>query len=277
MRAAWGPAICSWWRARRRRCVSTGGWRRCRAATSSMATTSCRRCCRRCRRTPGRRSSRAGAADARLRAGVGRFRVNVHRERGRAAAAIRVLPLRPPRLATLNLPAGVEQLSRIPRGLVLVGGATGVGKTTTLAAIVDEINRRDREAHRHHRRSGRVRAPARRVDRRARRDRHRRDGFPDGAAGRGAPGAGRDRRRRDARPRDDADRAGRRRDRARRLLERAHHRRGLDRGAHRRRVPGGAPADDPPGAGDGAGRDLHPDAGPDVAAAGWCRPASCWS
>jgi twitching motility protein PilT len=86
------------------------------------------------------------AVDARLRVGSGRFRVNLHRERGRAAAAIRVLPPHPPQLATLNLPPGVEALSRLPRGLVLVGGATGTGKTTTVAAFVDEINRRD---HKH--------------------------------------------------------------------------------------------------------------------------------
>lgn len=91
-----------------------------------------------------RRAYREGrAVDARLRVEAGRFRVNMHRERGRAAAAIRVLPDAPPRLSTLNLPAGVEALSQLPRGLVLVGGATGVGKTTTLAALVDEINRRD--------------------------------------------------------------------------------------------------------------------------------------
>jgi twitching motility protein PilT len=53
------------------------------------------------------------------------------------------LPVKVPALASLNLPPGTEQLSRIPRGLVVVGGATGSGKTTTLAAIVDEINRRD--------------------------------------------------------------------------------------------------------------------------------------
>ena len=92
------------------------------------------------------RAFQAGAAvDARLRAGAGRFRVNLHRERGRAAAAIRVLPPHPPRLAALNLPPGVEALSRLARGLVLVGGATGTGKTTTMAAFVDEINRRDRK------------------------------------------------------------------------------------------------------------------------------------
>ena len=85
------------------------------------------------------------SADARLQVGGGRFRVNLHRERGRAAAAIRVLPAQPPQLAALNLPPGVEALSRLPRGLVLVGGATGTGKTTTLAAFVDEINRRDRK------------------------------------------------------------------------------------------------------------------------------------
>jgi twitching motility protein PilT len=86
-------------------------------------------------------------ADASLQvSGLGRFRVNLHRERGRAAAAIRSLPSRPPRLADLNLPPSVEHLTRLPRGLVLIGGPTGAGKSTTLAAIVDEINRRD---HRH--------------------------------------------------------------------------------------------------------------------------------
>ena len=75
---------------------------------------------------------------------LGRFRINLHHERGRPAATIRVLPTRVPRLSSLNLPAGVELLSRIPHGLVLIGGATGSGKSTTLAAIVHEINRRDR-------------------------------------------------------------------------------------------------------------------------------------
>lgn len=86
----------------------------------------------------------SGTADASRRvAGVGRFRINVHRERGRAAATIRMIPSRVPTLASLDLPPGSEALSRIPRGLVIVGGATGSGKTTTVAAIVDEINRRD--------------------------------------------------------------------------------------------------------------------------------------
>ena len=86
----------------------------------------------------------ARIADASFRlAGVGRFRINLHRERGRAGAAVRLLPTRVPRLASLNLPGSVELLAQLPRGLVLVGGPTGSGKTTTLAALVDEINRRD--------------------------------------------------------------------------------------------------------------------------------------
>jgi twitching motility protein PilT len=85
-----------------------------------------------------------GIADAARRVqGVGRFRINLHRERGRAAATIRMLPARVPTLASLDLPAGTESLARLPRGLVLVGGATGSGKTTTLAALVDDINRRE--------------------------------------------------------------------------------------------------------------------------------------
>jgi twitching motility protein PilT len=85
-----------------------------------------------------------GIADGSFRiAGIGRFRINLHRERGRAAAALRALPVRVPRLASLGLPPTDEALTQLPRGLVLIGGPTGSGKTTTLAAIVEEINRRD--------------------------------------------------------------------------------------------------------------------------------------
>jgi twitching motility protein PilT len=85
-----------------------------------------------------------GVTDASLRlAGLGRFRVNLHRERGRPAAAVRVLPARVPALSELALPPEVNALSTLTRGLVLVGGATGSGKTTTVAALVGEINRRD--------------------------------------------------------------------------------------------------------------------------------------
>ena len=87
------------------------------------------------------RNARIADASYRL-IGLGRFRINLHRERGRAAAAVRMLPSRVPRLSTLDLPPQVELLAQLPRGLVLIGGPTGSGKTTTLAALVEEINRR---------------------------------------------------------------------------------------------------------------------------------------
>lgn len=76
-------------------------------------------------------------------AGVGRFRINLHRERSLAAAAIRALPPRIPSLSELRLPPVVEALSRLSRGLVLVGGPAGSGKSTTLAALIDLINQRE--------------------------------------------------------------------------------------------------------------------------------------
>ena len=85
-----------------------------------------------------------GIADSSYRAdGLGRFRINLHRERGRAAATVRALPSRVPLLEELHLPAGVGALATLQRGLVIIGGATGSGKSTTLAALVNEINQRD--------------------------------------------------------------------------------------------------------------------------------------
>lgn len=85
-----------------------------------------------------------GIADSSYRVeGLGRFRINLHRERGRAAATIRALPSKVPSLDELHLPAGVNALAGLQRGLVIIGGATGSGKTTTLAALVNEINQRD--------------------------------------------------------------------------------------------------------------------------------------
>jgi twitching motility protein PilT len=75
--------------------------------------------------------------------GLGRFRINLHRERGLAAATVRALPSKVPALEELHLPAGVAALARLQRGLVIIGGATGSGKTTTLAALVNEINQRE--------------------------------------------------------------------------------------------------------------------------------------
>lgn len=93
-----------------------------------------------------RRFREGGIVDGSLRAsGHRRFRINLHRERGRAAACIRALPAVVPRLADLHFPLPIDVLTTLKRGLVLVCGPTGSGKSTTVAAIVNEISRRERQ------------------------------------------------------------------------------------------------------------------------------------
>jgi twitching motility protein PilT len=74
-------------------------------------------------------------------AGIGRFRTNVYMQRGAVGAAIRVIPYEIAGFEELGLPADVcKRLCDVPRGLVLVTGATGSGKSTTLASMIDYIN-----------------------------------------------------------------------------------------------------------------------------------------
>ena len=68
--------------------------------------------------------------------GLARFRCNVYRQRGAVAAAIRVIPVKIRGFDELGLPAIVEQMAERPKGLILVTGPTGSGKSTTLAAMV---------------------------------------------------------------------------------------------------------------------------------------------
>jgi twitching motility protein PilT len=72
--------------------------------------------------------------------GIGRFRVNVYQQRGSLCYAMRAIPYQARTIAELNLPAVLEEISMKPRGLILVTGVTGSGKSTALAAMVQHIN-----------------------------------------------------------------------------------------------------------------------------------------
>ncbi len=74
-----------------------------------------------------------------------RFRVNGFRQRGSISFAFRVIPKHVPSFEELRLPKGAQRLAQEHRGLVLVTGATGSGKTTTLAAVIDHVNRTRRQ------------------------------------------------------------------------------------------------------------------------------------
>src|SRR5262245_37484903 len=72
--------------------------------------------------------------------GIGRFRVNVYQQRGSLCYAMRAIPYQARTIPELNLPPVLEEISMKPRGLVLVTGVTGSGKSTALAAMLQHIN-----------------------------------------------------------------------------------------------------------------------------------------
>ena len=78
--------------------------------------------------------------------GVGRYRVNAYKQRGSYGMALRIIPMEIPTMDFLGLPTIVGELAKLPRGLILVTGPTGSGKSTTLASIIDQINR-ERNCH----------------------------------------------------------------------------------------------------------------------------------
>ena len=74
------------------------------------------------------------------RESIGRFRANVHYQRGTLAGTVRLLPERMPTIESLHLPPALRKLAEARQGLILVTGPTGCGKSSTLAALVDHIN-----------------------------------------------------------------------------------------------------------------------------------------
>ena len=76
--------------------------------------------------------------------GLARFRANMFFQKGCVAAAIRRVPMEIPDLGQLGLPDTIGDLTKMPNGLILVTGPTGAGKTTTIAALIDKINREER-------------------------------------------------------------------------------------------------------------------------------------
>jgi hypothetical protein len=152
---------------------------------------------------------------------VARFRVNAYFQRAAIGAAFRLIPFEIKSIDDLGLPAVCHELAHKPRGFVLVTGPTGSGKSTSLAAIIDEINS-SREDHiltiedpiefLHPHKRCLVNQREIGSDAHVLRRRHQ---------GRAAPGPRRDPRRRDARPGDDPHGADRRGDRPPRLRDAA--------------------------------------------------------
>ncbi len=91
--------------------------------------------------TPIRKLEQEGSADLSYAlTGVARFRVNIFKQRGSCAIVMRVIPDKIPGFAELNLPAALHEIVDLRNGIVLVTGPTGSGKSSTLAAILDQMN-----------------------------------------------------------------------------------------------------------------------------------------
>ena len=91
--------------------------------------------------------------------GTGRFRVNAFHQRGTVSVVCRAIPFNIRTVEELNLPPVITELAEEERGIILVTGTTGSGKSTTLAAMIDHMNETMSEAHRHDRGPDRVPAP----------------------------------------------------------------------------------------------------------------------
>ena len=152
----------------------------------------------------------------------GRFRVNAYMQRASIGGAFRLIPSEIKGIDQLGLPPVIHDIIKKPRGFVLVTGPTGSGKSTSLAAMIDEINKQRREhiltiedpiefLHRHKN----CVVNQREIGNDA-------QSFSLGLKAALAPGPRRDSRGRDARPRDDLDRADRGRDRPPRVRDPAH-------------------------------------------------------
>ncbi len=178
------------------------------------------------------------------RPGIGRFRANVHHQRGTVAGSIRLLPEKIPTLESLHLPPTLRHCAEARQGLVLITGPTGCGKSSTLAALLELINTIAAIMSSPLRiRSSSCTQPY--LHHRADRSRPRHARFRQLAARHPAADSGRHPGGRDARPGNDLDRAHRRGNRAPGAVDHAHQRHLAGRFAHSRFVSRRQSAADP--------------------------------